>query len=355
MAHSSIGVLAFLVALAASAEDGKPSDPAAALAENQECLECHSEAELEIELDSGETKNIFVDAQKLASSVHAKLACSDCHTDLKGKSSKHKATAFPTAREFAVNYSDQCKQCHFANYTKTLDSVHHDLIARGKLDAAVCSDCHGSHEVMSAAEPRSKISRTCAGCHEKVSTVYAASVHGKALLNDESPDVPACTDCHRSHDIADPRAGAWKLKTPQMCGSCHTNEKMMSKYGLSTTVLSTYLADFHGSTALLQQGEKGARPMVALCTDCHGVHDITHVNAPGSKVLQANLVKTCQQCHPDATENFPAAWLSHYEPTWEKASLVYGVKKFYAVFIPFIIGGLVLQICLHLWRVVVNR
>ncbi len=35
--------------------------------------------------------------------------------------------------------------------------------------------------------------------------------------------------------------------------------------------------------------------------------------------------------------------------------LVYGVGVFYKIFIPFIIGGLVLQILLHLWRIVVNR
>ena len=34
---------------------------------------------------------------------------------------------------------------------------------------------------------------------------------------------------------------------------------------------------------------------------------------------------------------------------------MYAVKIFYMIFIPFIIGGLVLQVMLHLWRVVVNR
>jgi hypothetical protein len=35
--------------------------------------------------------------------------------------------------------------------------------------------------------------------------------------------------------------------------------------------------------------------------------------------------------------------------------LVYYVKLFYRIFIPFIIIGLVLQILLHVWRLVVNR
>jgi len=72
-------------------------------------------------------------------------------------------------------------------------------------------------------------------------------------------------------------------------------------------------------------------------------------------VVRANLVKTCRKCHPDATDSFPASWLSHYEPSAEKAPLVWMVQLFYKLMIPFMIGGLVLQIALHLWRVVVNR
>jgi hypothetical protein len=95
--------------------------------------------------------------------------------------------------------------------------------------------------------------------------------------------------------------------------------------------------------------------VTALCIDCHGVHDITTTQAATSPVLRANLVKTCRKCHPAASESFPDAWLSHYEPSFKRAPMVYAVKLFYMVFIPFIIGGLVLQMLLHLWRVVVNR
>ena len=54
-------------------------------------------------------------------------------------------------------------------------------------------------------------------------------------------------------------------------------------------------------------------------------------------------------------KDFPAAWLSHYEPSLHKAPMVYAVKLGYAVIIPFMIGGLGLQILLHLWRLMANR
>jgi predicted CXXCH cytochrome family protein len=180
-------------------------------------------------------------------------------------------------------------------------------------------------------------------------------VHGKAVTQGNS-DVPVCTDCHRAHDVADPRAGALSLRTAEICGRCHTDPKMMKRYGLSTNVVETYLADFHGMAATLQKGKKGKGDRLAAgCTDCHGVHDIQRPDDPKSSVMQANLVKTCGKCHVGATADFPKAWMSHYEPSLKKSPLVWSVQLFYYVLIPFILISLVLQIALHLWRVVVNR
>jgi hypothetical protein len=156
--------------------------------------------------------------------------------------------------------------------------------------------------------------------------------------------------------VAGPTAQEWLNRTPEMCARCHSDEQIMKKYGLSTNVQRTYLADFHGMTASLRATSSDAgAPIVARCTDCHGVHDILKVDDPKSPVLKANLVKTCRQCHADASESFPNAWLSHYEPSWNRAPLVYAVTLAYTFLIPFMIGGLVLQVLLHLWRVVVNR
>jgi predicted CXXCH cytochrome family protein len=255
-----------------------------------------------------------------------------------------------------VAYYEQCKRCHFPTYSKTLDSVHNAAVARGDRTAPVCVDCHGAHDIQPPNKPKSRISQTCAKCHQGVSATYTKSVHGVMLLEEKNGDVPVCTDCHRTHNIAGPRSAGWRLNSPELCGSCHTNAKLMAKYGLSTNVLQTYLADFHGMTASLHRSRKSeSAPFTALCIDCHGVHDITRTKEPGSHVMRANLLKTCQRCHPGATANFPQAWLSHYEPSWNKAPIVYGVKIFYAILIPFMIGGLAIQILMHLWRVVVNR
>jgi predicted CXXCH cytochrome family protein len=324
--------------------------------QTQTCLACHGAPDLAVTLPSGEVQRLYVDYDRFARSVHGpRLQCIDCHTDM--LEVPHAAKPFKTSREFTIAYYEQCKRCHFANYTKTVDSVHYDSLARGDRTAPVCVDCHGAHTTTRAGQPRAQISKTCAKCHAGVSTVYGRSVHGKALLEDGNTDVPVCTDCHRSHDIAGPREQNWRMSTPGLCGNCHTDRALMTKYGLSIAVVDTYLDDFHGKTASLQRTERDVdrADFAAICTDCHGVHDITKTDDPKSSVMRANLTKTCQQCHAGATENFPAAWLSHYEPSWERAPLVYGIRWFYAIIIPFMMGGLILQILLHLWRVVVNR
>jgi predicted CXXCH cytochrome family protein len=182
------------------------------------------------------------------------------------------------------------------------------------------------------------------------------SVHGRDVAKNVA-DVPTCTDCHRAHDIAGPHQAGWKTTTPDICGNCHADAERMKKYGLSTDVLKTYVADFHGKTASLRKGTPAAdgQTFVALCSDCHGVHDISRVDDASSKVIQANLTNTCRKCHEGASPSFSQAWLSHYEPSWEHAPAVYAVKIGYSIFIPFIIGGLVLQLLLHLWRMAVNR
>jgi hypothetical protein len=76
--------------------------------------------------------------------------------------------------------------------------------------------------------------------------------------------------------------------------------------------------------------------------DCHGVHDIKAPNDPNSTVIKQNLLATCQKCHPGATINFPSAWLSHYKPSPTHFPLVYYVNLFYNIFIPTVLGGMVL-------------
>lgn len=316
------------------------------------CFECHR-YDMTMSFRDGSTASAEVDAGHLKQSVHERLRCNDCHFGFSSR--EHPDRRFKDKRDFTIVSTEICRRCHFDKYTKTLESIHFNILTQGNLKAPVCVDCHGSHGITAGRTEKIRSAQRCEKCHSVIYDTYAKSVHGAALISEHNQDVPVCSDCHRAHDITDPRMTDFRNDVPQMCGNCHANEKLMAKYGLSTAVLDSYLEDFHGVTLTYYKKQEKPVRHIAVCIDCHGIHDITKVKGPNATVLKANLAKRCQKCHPAATENFPDSWISHYEPDFRRAPLVYGINMIYKVFIPFMIIGLVLQIILHIWRYAVNR
>ncbi len=131
----------------------------------------------------------------------------------------------------------------------------------------------------------------------------------------------------------------------------------MNKYGISTDVLNTYVADFHGQTiALFEKESPDAQVNKPVCYDCHGVHDISRVDNPSTGLeMQQNLLARCKVCHPDASTNFPTAWMSHYIPSPQHFALVYYVNLFYRYFIPTTLGAMALLVVMDAGRVLINR
>lgn len=331
--------------------------------EAQYCMSCHSHR-LTMKFKDGDSMTFSVNEKDIKDSVHGKLGCSDCHFGFSVE--QHVQRVFKSRRDYSIAVVENCRRCHFDKYIKVLDSIHYTMLTQGNLKAPVCTDCHGAHSISGAEKQGIAIAKKCQRCHPGIYETYVKSVHGNALVNEDNRDVPVCIDCHNSHNILDPRTFDYREKVPEICGNCHARKEIMDKYGLSTAVVKTYLQDFHGITLKFyrKQRETGGKPAspeqiqarpIAVCTDCHGIHDITGTKGPGASVVKANLVKRCQKCHADATENFPDSWVSHYEPSLSKAPLVFIINLVYMIFIPFMIIGLVLQILLHIWRYAVNR
>lgn len=324
--------------------------------EEQYCLRCHGHA-LSMEFKNGEKLSLKIDASELQTSIHKRLSCSDCHFGF--SHSQHPERNFKSLRDFSIAGSEICRRCHFDKYTKTMESIHYAMLSSGNLKAPVCTDCHGSHSIVHFGKERNLIAQKCRKCHAGVYEIYANSVHGKALFDEHNQDVPVCIDCHTAHDIKNPLTLDYRERIPDMCSNCHANEAVVSKYGLSTDVVRTYLSDFHGVTLNFyrKQREEFNKParQIAVCTDCHGTHNIISTRSTDPARVKANLVRRCRQCHKDAAKNFPDAWLSHYEPTLANAPLVFIVTLIYKIFTPIMAIGIILQIILHIWRYAVNR
>jgi hypothetical protein len=315
--------------------------------DNEYCLGCHAQPGLELTLTNGEVLDLSVDPDTFAGSVHGRseIPCVLCHTSIEGF--PHEPLEAASYREYVFDQNQTCEQCHLEQFTATLDNVHGDVLGTGNLEAAVCSDCHGAHDAQTPVAHSPEVPVTCRACHSEIYDLYAESVHGEALATGNR-DVPTCTDCHGVHNLDGPAPDSpFHLFSPQICAECHADEDLMGQYGISTGVFDTYVADFHGSTVVLfEQLAPDQETNKPVCIDCHGVHAIKAEDDPNSTVFRENLLRTCQRCHPDASDNFPASWLSHYEPSLDKAPVVFGVNLFYKIIIPVVIGGMALFVVL---------
>lgn len=355
-----MGAAAWSLAVSPVAAEAGVSPPPQGVS-NEYCLECHGQPDQLSTLPSGELLYLTIDAELYAASAHGAggYACVQCHTTI--TTYPHPERTAQDRRDITLEMYTTCEQCHSGNYDQTLDSAHQQALDGGEKNAAVCADCHNPHAQTRLTDPvthqllpeaRTQIPQTCARCHSAIYDQYKTSVHGSALLGEGNADVPTCIDCHGVHNIQDPTTQAFRITSPQLCAECHTDPVRMEKYDISTHVLDTYIADFHGTTVtLFEKQSPGQVTNKPVCVDCHGVHNISSADDPQKGLqVKANLLTTCQKCHPDATANFPESWLSHYEPSPEKNPLVYYVNLFYQFFIPVVVGGMVLFVASDVYR-----
>jgi cytochrome c553 len=345
--------LTFGIVSATEAQDSQPASSYQGVA-NETCLSCHATPGMETTLPSGEILYLTVDPEVFNNSIHGKngYACVQCHTDI--SEYPHRPLEAQTRRDVSLLYYQNCARCHQDKYDATLDSVHQQALENGNEEAALCVDCHGYHNVSDPNEPRSKSPQTCERCHSLIYAEYAESVHGSALLGEGNPDVPTCIDCHGVHNVSGPSNSDFHLFSPQICAVCHADEELMGKYDISTNVFNSYVSDFHGTTVIFEQQFKGQKTNKPVCIDCHGVHNMKKVDEKESQVIRENLLTTCQRCHPGATSNFADAWLGHYEPSLERFPAVYLVDLFYKIFIPAVLGFMVLFVAGDATRRLIN-
>jgi predicted CXXCH cytochrome family protein len=302
------------------------------------CLGCHSNPEIgDLELPNGDRVSLYIDQDILATSIHGSLGieCDSCHTTI--PSFPHPPINFQSARELSRSYYLTCQRCHSDNYDLTMDSVHAQIAESGNLAAPICTDCHGAHNIVDPDIPRTRISQTCGNCHAEIYSQYQQSIHGSALV-EGNPDVPVCTDCHGVHNIQDPRTSQFRIAEPELCAGCHANAELMQRYNLSADVYDIYQLSWHGIDLSVY---KARWPTIwhdsAICTDCHGVHDIRSADDPASSVSQTNLLATCQKCHPGVGPNWTGAWTGHYRVSLERTPFVYYTQAFYTSFTPYVL------------------
>jgi hypothetical protein len=320
---------------------------------------CHASPGLQMQLASGEVIPATVNPQTFSRSVHGSvLQCSACHTDIAGYPHPAQAVLRSSVRDlpYLLRSAANCGSCHPDVYNDYLGSAHAQALSAGKSEAAVCSDCHGAHDIRPANPAEVGLALgpavyACAACHPDEFHEYQDSVHGQAVLQEGDLNAPTCVDCHGVHGMHSAKDAAdFRTQSVALCASCHSNVELMQKHDRSTEILSTYVADFHGTSAQLFSAKGDQSPPQALCYDCHGNHAVSSTVSTSGLQLKENLLKACQKCHPDASLNFPAAWLGHSEASPDRSAPVFWTQLFFTGLTVTTILGLIGLVILDLAR-----
>jgi hypothetical protein len=226
------------------------------------CTVCHADPNLV--RPSGETTvSLYVGPEVMAGTAHEGVLCTGCHIDF----------AFKIPHENVENGSDWRS------------------VAKSS-----CKNCHPS-----------QAGEVAIGSHSPsgVPGESASEAAARRVASGKPPTVPACGDCHGSHEIpfmdveaqetsgtaesieaAQKGQAATHVSGLEMCGQCHEE------------YTESYADYYHG--AAYQEGALDA----PACWDCHGAHQMLPASDRRSPVNPANLIETCGQCHDDANEEY---------------------------------------------------
>ncbi len=326
---------------------------ATAAQEDVRCLSCHGKPGFKKTLPSGKVLELFVDPTGLRLSVHKDKHCVDCHADV-GEVPHPSLPQKVNCRR--CHYSGNTSGApQLEKYVEFEQSVHGRALAEGNTKAPACQDCHGDHFILPGSDPRSEVShknlpQVCGRCHLEIFGEYEASVHGKALAKG-IVDAPVCTNCHGEHTIrkaADPDSSVNAGHVANTCAQCHAKVVIMEKYGVKAEQVATYQESFHGIA-----NEFGVLT-AANCASCHTAHDILPESDPRSSVNAANIPKTCGKCHPGANANFANGRI-HINAKDRSAGIVYWVALGFKILTLSTLCGLFIHIGLDLFRKAKNH
>ncbi len=215
--------------------------------------------------------------------------------------------SFTQEKERSTSPHSKCLSCHGhestceekfqINEENFFSSVHRDL---------ECTDCHQVSLIETEQERPHKKNLPAVNCtqecHQESKQIktglspayYPDSVHGKAYLERGIQEVAKCWDCHTKHNIREPsdlNSAVNRKNIPLTCSTCHEDMNVIVKYNIHCEQpYQEYMQSVHGKALF----KDGLLFFAAVCTDCHGVHNIKGVGDPS---LAAKNPKTCGQCH----------------------------------------------------------
>ena len=206
--------------------------------------------------------------------VVVKVSCVNCHRDL-----------LETAKEDEKPEAIAKLGGVVAMIDRYMKSIHaQPSKADQSRTNATCYNCHEAHYIYPKGSPnrnwwRLNLPYACGACHTKQLEDYKTSVHGIEVLQNGNPKAAICSDCHSTHDVQDTALDSTRLLITKNCGNCHTEElkSYTSTYhGQVNTLGFAYTAkcfDCHGNHTIKRVDDPTSRVhpnnRLQTCQSCH--------------------------------------------------------------------------------------
>ncbi|MFQ5566584.1 MAG: hypothetical protein ACE5EU_09500 [Paracoccaceae bacterium] len=149
---------------------------------------------------------------------------------------------------------------------------------------ATCYNCHDAHHVdpidsQIGSKSRLRIPQICGKCHSEITEAYRKSVHGQEIMVEGNANAAVCIDCHTTHDIESPSVPSTRLAITRNCGGCHSEELetyLQTYHGQVSTLGYTHTAkcyECHGHHEIKRVADETSKMhlnnRLETCVQCH--------------------------------------------------------------------------------------
>lgn len=292
-------------AKAVASATAAPSKGTGGKLDNSGCQSCHDgqKGKQKGTDAEGEPRDLHsIDNGKYGKSVHSKMQCVACHTEIVDSKTPHKINTKaekPNCISCHENLFEKAKKdpqiAKIPRLKEVMESITEykkSFHARENADDetrsnASCNDCHEVHEFSippkgdARTQWRVNNPKLCGtSCHEDQLEEFTESIHGVQLLEEGNTDSAMCSDCHTSHSVGNTSTATVKQAITESCGDCHDK------------AYNSYERTEHGKIAAKTGGN------TVRCTDCHGSHGVALLSTlPDTREKVKADNKMCIACH----------------------------------------------------------
>jgi hypothetical protein len=286
-------------------------------------------------------KLFYVNEDIFNNSVHAKVKCEGCHTEIK---------EIPHKEGKPV---DCLVECHMIEPSSEKKFSHKDV------ETFIEKSVHGTRDEKGKEKEFIEDYPTCKSCHDN--PLYRPiSFFKKVRPGVSEQSLGRCRVCHKSEDFIYQfynhiTTRLHKSRNPlniaEVCGRCHDDLPLVTRHGLSTKAVFSYGETFHGKAASFLDER------IPDCLDCHvkkgeSVHQMLTHKDPNASTSEQNRGKICTtlDCHPSASPKI-ATYGVHSEFSLTQSPVQYFFTAFFIV----LTGGTLLPLMVIIFLDIVRR